>query len=273
MFKNIMSVDLEDYYCDLPFPTWNKYESRVVETTKTILDLFEKYNVYATFFTVGYIAEKDPELIEQVRSKGHEISSHGYFHANAKNMTMENFEADLLKSLEVLRKVSGEKILGFRTPYFSINKQNFWAFDVIKKHLQYDSSVFPVKFHYGLSDAPTYIYRMSDEDPLTEDSNSKFIEIPMTTLKLPFIGNFPIAGGHYMRFLPYSFLRRGIEKFNKAGFPAIFYIHPKDLDLATPRIPGYQWHNYWGLNGAIKKFESLLKSFRFSSARDVISFY
>ena len=113
---------------------------------------------------------------------------------------------------------------------------------------------------------------MSDNDPLKEDSNSKFIEIPLTTWRLPGIGNFPIAGGFYMRLLPYQFLKIGIKKFNDKGFPAAFYIHPKDLDPAMPHIPGYSWHYYWGLDGARKKFESLLRNFRFSPVNEVISF-
>jgi hypothetical protein len=186
-------------------------------------------------------------------------------------MNVEEFESDLKKSLEVLERISGDKVMGFRAPFFSINKQNLWAFDVLRKYLHYDSSIFPVGFHYGLADAPRHIYRMSNKDPLMENPDGKFIEIPMTTLKLPLIGNFPIGGGHYLRFLPFNILNRGIKKFNEAGFPAIFYIHPKDLDPDTPRIPGYAWHNYWGLTGAAKKFRSTLQRFRFSSVRDALA--
>jgi polysaccharide deacetylase family protein (PEP-CTERM system associated) len=266
-----MSVDLEDYYCDLPFATWNNYGSRVVETSQTILDLFEKHKVQATFFTLGYIAERHPELVEQVKARGHEISSHGYYHTDVRRMNKESFNLDLAKSLQILEKIYGEKVLGFRAPFFSINKQNYWAFDVLKNHLRYDSSIFPVKLHYGLSDAPRHIYRVSDKDPLKEDVDGNFIEIPLTTLRLPGIGNLPIGGGFHMRFLPYRLLKLGIEKFNKAGFSAVFYIHPKDLDPLMPRIPSYAWHYYWGLNTATKKFENLLKDFKFSSIREVMT--
>jgi polysaccharide deacetylase family protein (PEP-CTERM system associated) len=270
MIKNIMTVDLEDYYCDLPMSTWDKYEGRVEKTTRTILDLFEEHKVNATFFTIGYIAEKHPDLIEEVVSRGHEIASHGYSHPNVKRMNVSEFESDLEKSIEVLGRISREKVIGFRAPFFSINRQNLWAFDVMRRHLRYDSSIFPVKFHYGLPEAPRHIYRVSDNDPLREDPDSKFIEIPMTTLRLPLIGNFPVGGGHYLRFLPSYVLKESIKKFNKRGHPAIFYIHPKDLDPATPRIPGYAWHNYWGLKEAATKFKSILKSFRFSSVREVL---
>jgi polysaccharide deacetylase family protein (PEP-CTERM system associated) len=269
MIKNMMSVDLEDYYCDLPFSAWSKYESRVVSSTQILLHLFEKYKVEATFFSLGYIAERHPELIEEIKSKGHEISSHGYAHTSVKNMTKESFESDLIKSLAILRKVSGEKILGFRAPFFSINKQCLWAFDIMKRYLLYDSSLFPVKFHYGLSEAPQRFYRVSDKEPLIEDANGRFIEVPMTTLRLPGIGNLPVAGGIYMRFLPYLLVKIAIQKFNNSGFPAIFYIHPKDLDPATPTVKGYAWHNYWGVTSATRKFEAILKIFKFSSIREV----
>jgi peptidoglycan-N-acetylglucosamine deacetylase len=269
--RNIMSVDLEDYFSHLPLSEWKKYESRVVKTTRTILDLFEKYGVSATFFTIGYIAEKYPELIEEVVSKGHEIASHGYSHNDIKKVSRTEFELDLKKSLYVLRKVSGQKVVGFRAPYCSINKNNFWAFQVMKKyHLTYDSSLYPIKFHYGLPEAPRYIYKMSHVDPLKVDPDSNFTELPLTTLKMPLIGNIPVGGGHYMRFLPLSILNAAIKNFNKEGFPAVFYIHPHDLDPAKPRVPGAAWHNYWGLKEATKKTESILKNFRFGTALEII---
>jgi peptidoglycan-N-acetylglucosamine deacetylase len=271
VIKNIMSVDLEDYYCDFPFSTWHKYESRIVGPTKNLLDLFEKYNIRATFFTVGYIAERHPELIEEVKSKGHEISSHGYTHTDIRKMDRETFEADLVKSLEVLRKISGDQVLGFRAPFFSINKQNFWVFDVMKKYLRYDSSLFPVRPHYGLPEASRYIYRMSYKDPLKEDRCSSFIELPLATLRLPGIGNLPVAGGFHMRVLPFQLLRIAIRKFNKSGSPGVFYIHPGELDPAFPPTQG-PWYYHWGTKGAAKKFISMIKEFRFASAREVLAF-
>jgi polysaccharide deacetylase family protein (PEP-CTERM system associated) len=271
MITNILTIDLEDFYCDQPFSTWPKYKNRVVQTATSILNLLEAHKIDATFFTVGYIAQRHPELLEKVISKGHEIGSHSYSHGNIKKMAKQDFEKDLVHSLEILRKVSGERILGFRAPYFSISKENLWAFDVLRKHVRYDSSVFPVRFHYGFHEAPRYIYRMSEKNPLRHDEGSDFFELPMTTLRLPVAGNFPVAGGIYLRLWPSYLIKTGIEKLNKAGFPAVLYIHPKDLDRATPRLPGDPWHSYLGLNGAAKKFESVLKEFKFSSAREVIS--
>ena len=266
-----MSIDLEDYYCDLPFSTWDRYENRIIKNTERILDLFEKYNVIATFFTIGYMAEKFPQLIEKIKSKGHEIASHGYSHSDLRNMTKENFESDLLKSISILEKVSGEKILGFRAPFFSINKKNLWAFDIIKKHLRYDSSIFPVKTsQYGISKALTHPYFISDDNPLEENVNGNFLEIPPAILQLQVIGKIPIAGGFYLRFLPYLFLKWGINQMNKKGYPAMCFLHPRDLDPEIPRVKEYSWHYYWGTNHAQKKFEALLKNFEFSSVKETL---
>ena len=131
-----MSVDLEDHFCDLPISSWKNFESRVVSNTNRILDLFEKYNASATFFTLGYIAETHPELIEKIVSKGHEIASHSYAHLDIRTSNKTEFENDLNKSLSILSKISNEKILGFRAPWFSITKDNLWVFDVLKKKIK-----------------------------------------------------------------------------------------------------------------------------------------
>lgn len=271
MQKNIMSVDLEDYFCDLPFSTWENYESRISNTTRILLDLFEKYDVTATFFTLGYIAEKHPELIEEIKSHGHEISSHGYSHTDIRKMTKEQFESDLLKSISVIQKISGEKVLGFRAPFFSIDKSTLWTFDILKKHMAYDSSIFPVRTPlYGIPSAKRYPYVISDINPLEENSDGTFIEIPPSTLQLPLFGNIPIAGGFHLRFLPTQIIKYGIKKLNRSNRPGVFYIHPKDLDPQMPKISEYAWHYYWNLKQTAKKFESILKDFKFSCVRDVI---
>lgn len=271
MIKNIMSVDLEDYYCDLPFSSWGKYESRIVQTTKILLDLFQKHGVKATFFTLGYVAEKYPGIIEEIKSKGHEIASHSYSHIDLRKVTKEKFEEDLIKSLDVLRKASGDKILGFRAPFFSISKQNLWVFEILKKHLRYDSSIFPVRTPlYGIPEAPRNIYTLSEKNPFENNAQSNFVEIPLATLRMPFVGNIPVAGGFHLRFLPYTMLKMGINQLNKKGFTAMCYIHPKDLDPNMPHIEGYGWHYYWGLENALRKFETLLKNFTFSSVIETV---
>jgi len=269
--KNMMSVDLEDYFCDLPFEKWSKYESRVLKTTNKILDLFEKNKVKATFFTLGYIGEKFPDLIKEIDSRGHEIASHSYAHLDIRKVTKEKFESDLKKSVEILEKITGKKILGFRAPYFSIDKKSFWAMEILSKYFTYDSSIFPVKTPlYGIKNAPRNIYKPNIIDPTIIDSKSSLIEIPMATDRIPIIGNIPIAGGFYLRFLPYFYMKYGLKKINKNKKSFIFYIHPKDLDPEIPKIREYTWHHYHNLKKSTKKFEKILNDFEFTTIKEYL---
>jgi len=268
---NIMSVDLEDYYCDLEFEKWGLFEDRVVENTNKILDLFEKYDVKATFFTLGYIAEKFPELIKEIDMRGHEIASHSYFHQDIRKISKERFEEDIKKSIVVLEGIVGKKVFGFRAPYFSIDKKSFWAMEILSKYFKYDSSIFPVKTPlYGISNAPRNIYKPNLTNPSIEDSKSNLIELPLATHKIPIIGNIPIAGGFHLRFLPYFYIKYGLNKINENGNSFIFYIHPKDLDPNMPRIKEYAWHYYHNLNGATKKFKKILEDFQFVTVKDFL---
>jgi len=269
--KNMMSVDLEDYFCDLPFETWSHYQSRVLKNTEIILELFEKNNVKATFFTLGYIAEKFPDLIKEIDSRGHEIASHSYAHLDIRKVTKEKFEDDLKKSVEILEKITGKKILGFRAPYFSIDKKSFWAMEILSKYFKYDSSIFPVKTPlYGIKNAPRNIYKPNIINPIITDSKSNLIEIPMATDRIPLIGNIPIAGGFYLRFLPYFYMKYGLKKINKNENPFIFYIHPKDLDSEMPKIGEYTWHHYHNLKNSTKKFEKILNDFEFTTIKEYL---
>jgi len=244
--KNIMSVDLEDYYCDLTFSEWEKYEDRVEENTKEILELFDKYNVKATFFTVGYIAEKFPLLIKDIQDRGHEIGTHSYAHIDLRKVTKEDFEKDLIKSIKIIESITNEKVFGFRAPFFSVTKDRNWIYDILRKYVAYDSSVFPVKTNlYGIPDAPRDIYHPSKKLITEKDENEEFIELPPLTLRL-FGINIPMGGGFYFRFFPYFLLKYAIKKFNKKNKPAIFYLHPKDLDPKMQKIKQYSWHYYYG---------------------------
>ena len=270
---NMMSVDLEDYFCDLPFSTWPNYSSRLVETTEILLNLFEKYNVTATFFTLGYIADTHPELIEKIVSLGHEIASHSYSHPDLRKISLDQLEQDIKKSITSLEKISGERVIGFRAPFFSVSKQNLGLFKILKKYFKYDSSIFPVRTPlYGIPNAPRSPYWFSTETPFENNSNGDLLEIPPATLKIPLFGNIPIAGGFHLRFLPISLINSGIRKLNNKEHPTMCYIHPKDLDRNMPKIDSYGWHYYYGLKNAKKKFESILKNFKFCSVRDLYSF-
>jgi len=270
---NIMTVDLEDYFCDLEFSEWSKYESRVIKNTEYLLDVFDKFRVNATFFTLGYIAEKFPELIKKISKKGHEIASHGYAHKDVRKITPIEFEKDLVKSIKILQDVSGKRIKGFRAPFFSINKTSSWAFDILRKHIKYDSSLFPVKTPlYGEPHAPMQIYRPSRTDPFKNDDKEFFHELPLTVHKFLFLPKIPVSGGFFFRFFPYFYLKYAFKSVNKKNIPVIFYIHPKDIDKNFPRIPQYSWHYYYGLTNAKKKFEKILSDFKFTNIENLLGF-
>jgi polysaccharide deacetylase family protein (PEP-CTERM system associated) len=265
-----MSIDLEDYFCDLPFSTWDKYESRIIKTTDPLIDLFEENKVKATFFTVGHIAARFPELIKKIYDHGHEIASHSYHHYDLRKITRDEFEKDLVKSIQSIESVTGEKILGFRAPYFSVDKTNLWVFEVLRKYLKYDSSVFPTKTPlYGIPSAPRTIYHPDINDITKGNDSEKFIEIPPLTYRL-LSKNIPMAGGFHFRFFPYFLVKKSIKKFNQKNFPAMFYMHPKDLDKNMPKISQYAWHYYYGKKNIDDKFKKLLNDFRFTSVKDFL---
>lgn len=202
---------------------------------------------------------------------GHEIGSHSYFHRDLRSLTKETFEEDLKKSIEILENISGKKILGFRAPYYSIKKENFWVFEILRKYLKYDSSVFPVRTSlYGLPKAPRHTYQMSDTDPLQENKEGQLLEIPPATMKIPIYGNLPIAGGFYLRVLPLFLIKSGIKKLNKQKISAMCYIHPHDIDPNRPKIPGVRSRAFWGIDKSLKKFEELIKEFSFFAVKDTL---
>jgi peptidoglycan-N-acetylglucosamine deacetylase len=268
---NFMSVDLEDYYCDLPISKWPNYQERVVKNTRKILELFNQNNVKATFFTLGYIAEKFPDLIHEIVEQGHEIGSHTYAHLDLRKNSKEVVTEDIKKSVKVLKDISGQEILGFRAPYFSINEKSFWVFDLLEELFVYDSSIFPVKTPlYGISNAPRTIYKPTVKNPITNNEDGKLIEIPAATHKFPIYGNVPIAGGFYLRFLPYFYIKYGIKSNHKNKNPVMMYIHPKDIDPQMPKIKGYNWYYYYNLKKSFSKFEQLLQDFKFSSVKNIL---
>jgi len=235
-----------------------------------LLELLDKHNTKATFFVLGAVAEKYPQLIEEIYKKGHEIASHAYSHTTLYELGREGFEEEIKKSINILGKY---KPIGFRAPSFSINNSTKWAFEILEKYgFKYDSSIFPIKtMLYGVPDAPLYIYKPSNDDISKHDPNGKIIEVPLTVFR--FLGkNVPIAGGFYLRVFPLWFLRFGIRKVNKEQ-SAIIYIHPWETHSQTIRlkIPLFpRFITYYGINYALEKFEVLLKEFKFKSIRELL---
>lgn len=269
---NMMTVDLEDWFCAcnsvgiIQYLDWDKCELRVGKSTKKLLDLFDKNNVKATFFVLGWIADRVPELIAEVKECGHEIASHGYSHIPITKMTPDAFADDIDRAIEVTERYSGTKIIGFRAPSFSITKQTLWATDIIKERgLAYDSSIFPIGLHpdYGIPQITMAVHKL--------DNN--LTEVPLSCIEI-FGQRIPCCGGGYFRFYPYWITRTMIRKCNLQGRPVVFYIHPWEFDIGQPRIAlprMKKFRHYNNIDKTFGRLEQLVKDFSFSSIRKVIS--
>ena len=271
--KNAMSIDLEDWFCVynlshvIKREDWDRCELRVKRNTDRILELFSKYDVHSTFFVLGWIADKMPELIRQIEHGGHEIAVHGYNHLLITHLTPEEFEEDLARALEALKRcgVRGQ-VIGFRAPSFTIVEETKWALSILERHgIRYDSSVFPVGFHpdYGVPNSPLTPYEITDS----------LREFPLTCVEY-FGRRFPCSGGAYFRLLPYAYTKHCIRKCNGEGRNAVFYLHPWEVDPDQPRmnIPlSKRIRHYHGLSKTEKKLERLLQDFEFTTIREVLA--
>jgi len=272
---NAISIDLEYWYSNdfiLDFLPDEKKEY-IVESVNPILMLLEKYSIRATFFVLGSVVEKYPQLVEKIYDAGHEIASHGYSHKPLYDLGRECFEMELKKSVDLIKHVIKEKPLGFRAPSFSINNSTKWAFEILEKYsFKYDSSIFPIKtMLYGVPNAPIGIYKPSKNDVTEHDPKGNITEFPLTVMR--FIKNIPIAGGFYLRILPIWFIKCGIKKVNEIR-PAIIYIHPWETNKMMPRLqlPLFsKFFTYYGLGSNFNKLEILLKEFKFKPVIDVLN--
>lgn len=274
---NILTIDLEDWYMDTHISTWDLYEDRIVQTTRKILEMLDGANTQATFFVVGYIAEHYPGLIRSIKGKGHEIALHGYSHTAINSQTPTEFEKDLLRSLRILEKITGDKVAGYRACEFSVNKRTAWAIDVLKKYgLRYDSSVFPVKTYlYGVPSAPLFPYYISATDIEKEASPKEgFLEIPLSTYRIPIVNkNIPMAGGFFFRLYPYWFIKYAIKEINKKNQIAVIYVHPWEFDPEQPKLKELKFGHYFNLSNTEKKFRMLLKDFDFIPIRRWLNYH
>ena len=212
---NAMSVDVEDYFHVSAFENvidrsrWDSIECRVENNTQRVLEMFGSANIKATFFVLGWVAERYPELVKTIVNEGHELASHGYSHQRVTTLSPDSFREDIRRTKALLEDLSGVEVKGYRAPSYSISKENLWAHDVLAEEgYQYSSSVYPVKHDlYGIPDAPRTPYPTAKKD---------LTEIPISTFRL--LGNnLPIGGGGYFRLLPYSLSRHAISAVNKKG--------------------------------------------------------
>jgi polysaccharide deacetylase family protein (PEP-CTERM system associated) len=262
--KNGMSIDVEEYFQVWAFSNsirpgdWDSFPSRIEESVDTALQLFEEAEVSATFFTLGWIADRHPALIRRITAAGHELASHGYGHGKVTSQTRNEFREDVARAKRLLEDVSGQEVLGYRAPSFSIGAANLWALDVLQEmgH-QYSSSVYPIRHdHYGMPEASRFPFR---REP------GGILEVPMSTVNV--LGrNYPCAGGGYFRLVPYSYFRWACRRLNQGeGRPAVFYFHPWELDPDQPRMKNAslrsRFRHYVNLSGMEDDLRSLLSDF------------
>ncbi len=272
---NAFTIDLEYWWCNeyLKGSSFERKDLQITESTNILLNVLEKNNTKATFFVLGEVAEKHPEMIKKIYDEGHEIASHGYSHMQLFKLGKDRFEDELDRSIKILSKITGEKPRGFRSPSFSLDNSTGWALDVLEKYnFSYDSSVFPVYAGlYGIPNAPLTIYKPSKDDITQEDSEGKIIEFPLSLINHNHI-KIPISGGFYLRTLPTWYLKRAIKKVSKER-PFILYIHPREINSNTPKIPLNLKSNfivYHGVNTALGKIKTLLQEFKFRPAGEII---
>lgn len=271
---NALTIDVEEHFQVHAFETvinrsdWDGYPSRVVANTRRILRLLTESDVRATFFVLGWVADRYPELVQEIAAGGHEIATHGYWHELIYRQTPAEFAADLGQSLDAIgRAFAGCKPAGYRAPAFSITKQSLWALDVLRDHgLVYDSSIFPLAAHdrYGINNAQRFANQMA----------GGLWEFPVSTVRLG-KQNWPVAGGGYFRLFPLWVTRRAIRHLNGQGQPAVVYLHPWEFDPAQPRIPGApllsRFRHYVNLGKTESRLRTLLNEFEFAPMCDVFA--
>ena len=262
--SNALTIDVEDYFQVSAFAPyirrdeWDTRECRIERNIGRILELLAERDVKATFFTLGWIAERYPQLVRDIVAAGHELASHGYGHQRATDLSRDEFAADVGNAKKILEDLSGQAVRGYRAPSFSICTRNLWAFDMLAKAgYEYSSSIYPIKHdHYGMPDSPRFAYRVG----------AGLLEVPVTTLRL-FNRNLPSSGGGYFRLLPYQLSRWMIGKVNRDDRePAVFYFHPWEIDPGQPRVAGIdaktRFRHYVNIDRTEARLRQLLQDFR-----------
>jgi polysaccharide deacetylase family protein (PEP-CTERM system associated) len=268
---NALSIDVEDYFQVSAFEktidrnSWDALEHRVEKNLNQTLAIFSDQKVKATFFTLGWVAERYPNLIKSIVEEGHELASHGYGHQRVTDLTPDQFREDVTKAMNILQDISGLKICGYRAPSYSIGKDNLWALEVLAEtgH-QYSSSIYPIQHdHYGFPEAPRFCFR---------DEKTGLIEIPISTVKVMNKLR-PAGGGGFFRFYPYAVTRWAINRVNNEGESTVFYLHPWELDPDQPRQQGIsaktRFRHYLNLDKTESRLNRLLTDFNWGTMNDV----
>lgn len=263
--RNAMTIDVEDYFQvsafapHIPRESWDSRECRVERNVERILALLNEHDARATFFTLGWIADRYPQLVRRIVAGGHELASHGYAHLRATDQDLAEFSSDVSRAKRVLEDIGGVEVKGYRAPSFSIGRDNLWALDALyETGYRYSSSIYPVAHdHYGMPEAPRFPFRAGPSE--------RMLEVPPTTVQV-FDRNFPAAGGGYFRLLPYSVSRWCMKRVNETdGRPCVFYFHPWEIDPGQPRPSGLglktRFRHYVNLSRMEPRIRGLLRDF------------
>jgi polysaccharide deacetylase family protein (PEP-CTERM system associated) len=266
---NALTVDFEDWYqgLEIPIERWGAFEDRLTAATHRLLDVFDQHRAHATFFVLGHVAERHPGLVREIAARGHELATHGYSHTLVYRLSPGEYREELVRSIGLLEESSGTKVLGHRAPFFSVTRESLWVLDLLLDlGLRYDSSIHPVQnYRYGIEDAPRWPHPV-------ERAGRTLTEFPITTVRV--LGkNIPVAGGAYFRIYPYALTRAAFRSVNAAGHPAVFYVHPWELDPEHPRIPlprRIAATHYVNLGATERRLHRLLRDFRFAPMGEVL---
>jgi polysaccharide deacetylase family protein (PEP-CTERM system associated) len=270
--RHHFSVDVEEYFQVSAFEPfvaraeWDRFESRISVGLRRLLELLEQHATRATFFVLGWIAERHPALVKDISARGHEVASHGWDHRRVTQQSPSEFRESVRRSKAVLEGLSGQSVLGFRAPSFSITPGLEWALDILQDEgYRYDSSLFPIR-------RSGYGYPTSGRDPHWREHNGgRLFEVPPATLRRLGV-NIPAGGGGYFRTFPYAVIRRAFLDAAERNAAGTFYIHPWEMDPDQPRVAGLPWttraRHYAGLGRTASRVEQLLKEFRFCPIAD-----
>ncbi len=274
-----MSIDVEDYFhvaalSHVIKPSqWDSLPSRVVQNTERLLELFKQYDVKSTFFVLGWVAERFPDLIRKLSDDGHEIASHGYSHQLIYNQSREIFREETIRSKKLLEDITGNPVHGYRAASYSITRESLWALDILcEAGFNWDSSIFPIRHdRYGIPDSPKAPYSIQTE------SGNVIREFPLTTAKV-FGLSVPAAGGGYFRQFPYPLFRYLFRNASGLGTrPQMFYLHPWEIDPDQPRYNNASWfsrfRHYTNLDQCYGRLETLLQDFRFGTVSESYNAY
>jgi polysaccharide deacetylase family protein (PEP-CTERM system associated) len=272
---NVLTIDVEDYFQvsalakSISRDDWNSISPRVVDNTKRLLDMFDQHDVKATHFVLGWVAERFPDLIREIHSRGHEVASHGYSHQLIYNQSPEVFQSESRDSKKMIEDIIGTSVFGYRAASYSITRKSLWALDILADlGFTYDSSIFPVVHdRYGIKGSPEMPHVLSTP------KKQRLVEYPLSTYRI-FNQTIPVAGGGYFRLYPYALSRYFYRNINRSSDPFVFYLHPWEIDPGQPRVNTSllsRFRHYNNLDKCQMRLSNLLSEFSFTTMMDKLN--